>query len=203
MAEDESSALVERVADELQAALGVRLEILADRFHDTVSGRLEVAADEFEASLWVRRYGGHVDRLRRLSRASEKLVYLFLVNSEPQSFSTLQRSLSLSSSSHAFASIASLLEAAGQLGARLGPGLQQVPLHHLLVVRRDPHGDTFTHALDEATALQLPEHPGHITVQDAADVHRVRMFSTHILLIDTGESRPKAGENPVPPINTL
>jgi len=108
MAEDESSALVERVADELQAALGVRLEILADRFHDTVSGRLEVAADEFEASLWVRRYGGHVDRLRRLSRASEKLVYLFLVNSEPQSFSTLQRSLSLSSSSHAFASIASL-----------------------------------------------------------------------------------------------
>jgi len=128
MAEDESSKLVERVADELQAALGGRLETLADelqvtvssrlertvdrfhavvssrlerladRFHDTVSGRLEVAADEFEASLWVRRYGGHVDRLRRLSRASEKLVYLFLVNSEPQSFSTLQRSLSLSPS---------------------------------------------------------------------------------------------------------
>jgi len=143
MAENESSALVERVADELQAALGVRLEILADelqvtvssrlertvdrfhdtvsgrlertvdrfhdtvsgrlerladRFHDTVSGRLEVAADEFEASLWVRRYGGHVERLRRLSRVSEKLVYLFLVNSEPQSFSTLQRSLSLSPS---------------------------------------------------------------------------------------------------------
>jgi len=140
---EESSALVERVADELQAALGVRLEILADelqvtvssrlertvdrfhdtvsgrlertvdrfhdtvsgrlerladRFHDTVSGRLEVAADEFEASLWVRRYGGHVERLRRLSRVSEKLVYLFLVNSEPQSFSTLQRSLSLSPS---------------------------------------------------------------------------------------------------------
>jgi len=128
MAEDESSALVERVADELQAALGVRLEILADelqvtvssrlertvdrfhtvvsnrlerladRFHDTVSDRLEVAADEFEASIWVRRYGGHVERLRHLSRASEKLVYLFLVNSEPQSFTTMQRSLSLSSS---------------------------------------------------------------------------------------------------------
>ena len=99
--------------------------------------------------------------------------------------------------------MASLLEAIGQLAARLGPGLQQIPLHHLLVVRRDPHGDDFTHALYQAPALKLPVHPGHIPVQDAADMHRVRMFSTHFILIDTGESRPKAGEIPVSPINTL
>ena len=72
-----------------------------------------------------------------------------------------------------FASIVSLLEAVGQLGARLGPGLQQVPLHHLLVVRRDAQGDGLTHALDETPALQLPEHPGHVAVQDAADVNSI------------------------------
>jgi len=95
---DTVSGRLERTVDRFHDTVSGRLERLADRFHDTVSGRLEVAADEFEASLWVRRYGGHVERLRRLSRVSEKLVYLFLVNSEPQSFSTLQRSLSLSPS---------------------------------------------------------------------------------------------------------
>lgn len=67
MAEDESSEIIERIADELQAAL------------------------------WIRRYGDHMERLRSLPRPSEKLIYLFLLQSEPQSFTTIRRSLSLSS----------------------------------------------------------------------------------------------------------
>jgi len=98
MAEEDASEIVERVADELQAALWTRLERVADELQVTISERLDRAADEFEASIWVRRYGGHVERLRHLSRASEKLVYLFLVHSEPQSFTTMRRSLQLSSS---------------------------------------------------------------------------------------------------------
>ena len=98
MAEEGASEIVERVADELQAALWTRLERLADMLQVTVSDRLERVADEFEASIWIRRYGGHVERLRHLTRPSEKLVYLFLVHSEPQSFTTVRRSLSLSSS---------------------------------------------------------------------------------------------------------
>jgi len=41
--------------------------------------------------------GDHVDRVRSLSRPSEKLIYFFLVKSEPQSFTTIRRSLRLSS----------------------------------------------------------------------------------------------------------
>ena len=66
MAEDELSVLVERLADELHTAL------------------------------WIRRYGDHVERLRSLSRPSEKLIYLFLLKSEPQSFITIHQALSLS-----------------------------------------------------------------------------------------------------------
>lgn len=58
---------------------------------------VEGLADELQTALWIRRYGEHMERLRSLSRPSEKLIYLFLVQSEPQSFTTIRRSLSLSS----------------------------------------------------------------------------------------------------------
>jgi DNA-binding MarR family transcriptional regulator len=59
---------------------------------------VEILADELQGTLWIRRYGDHMERLRSLPRPSEKLVYLFLVLSQPQSFTTVLRSLSLSSS---------------------------------------------------------------------------------------------------------
>jgi biotin operon repressor len=81
MGEDEVSKSVE--TDELQACLRTRLESMVD---------------ELQATLWIRRYIDHMERLRSLPRPSEKLVYLFLVLSQPQSFTTIRRSLSLSSS---------------------------------------------------------------------------------------------------------
>jgi len=38
-----------------------------------------------------------MDRVRAMSAPSEKLVYLYLIQSQPQSFTTIQRALSLSS----------------------------------------------------------------------------------------------------------
>ena len=58
---------------------------------------VEGLADDLQDALWIRHYGDHVDRVRSLSTPSEKLVYFFLVESEPQSFTTVRCSLSLSS----------------------------------------------------------------------------------------------------------
>ena len=65
---------------------------------DEASVLVERLADELHAALWIRRYSIHMDRVRSLSRPSEKLIYLFLVHSEPQSFTTIRRALSLSNS---------------------------------------------------------------------------------------------------------
>lgn len=58
---------------------------------------VEGLADELQAALWIRRYRDHMDRVRVMSAPSEKLVYLYLIQSQPQSFTTIQRALSLSS----------------------------------------------------------------------------------------------------------
>lgn len=62
-----------------------------------LSRLVEGLVDELQTALWIRRYGDHMERMRSLSRPAEKLVYLFLVFSEPQSFTTIRRALSLSS----------------------------------------------------------------------------------------------------------
>jgi DNA-binding transcriptional ArsR family regulator len=56
---------------------------------------VEGLADELQAALWVRRYHGHMERVRVMSAPSEKLVYLYLIQSQPQSFTTIRRALSL------------------------------------------------------------------------------------------------------------
>jgi DNA-binding MarR family transcriptional regulator len=63
---------------------------------DELSVLAERLADELHAALWVRRYGDHVERMRSFKRPSEKLIYLFLLKSEPQSFITIYQALSLS-----------------------------------------------------------------------------------------------------------
>lgn len=60
---------------------------------------VERLADELQAALWVRHYGDHIERIRSFQRPSEKLIYLFLVKSEPQSFNTIRNALSLSNNS--------------------------------------------------------------------------------------------------------
>ena len=56
---------------------------------------VEGLADELQAALWVRRYRSHVDRIRSMAAPSEKLVYLYLMHSEPQSFTTIRRAMAL------------------------------------------------------------------------------------------------------------
>jgi DNA-binding MarR family transcriptional regulator len=48
---------------------------------------------------WFIRYRLHVDRIRSMSAYSEKLVYLFLLVSQPQSFITIRRAMDMSRSS--------------------------------------------------------------------------------------------------------
>jgi hypothetical protein len=40
-------------------------------------------------------YGAHLDRIRNLKAPSEKLIYLYLLLAQPQSFTTIRRALSL------------------------------------------------------------------------------------------------------------
>lgn len=56
---------------------------------------VEELAEELQTTLWIRRYRSHVDRIRSMAAPSEKLVYLYLMHSEPQSFTTIRRALSL------------------------------------------------------------------------------------------------------------
>jgi len=62
---------------------------------DEWEGFVEGLARELVSALRRRLYGAHLDRLRGLGAASEKLVYLYLVLAEPQSFTTIRRGLSL------------------------------------------------------------------------------------------------------------
>ena len=48
-----------------------------------------------QTTLWIRRYENHVDRIRSMSAPSEKLVYLYLLISQPQSFTTIRRTMAL------------------------------------------------------------------------------------------------------------
>jgi len=40
-------------------------------------------------------YGAHLDRIRNMKAPSEKLVYLYLLLAQPQSFTTTRQALSL------------------------------------------------------------------------------------------------------------
>ena len=56
---------------------------------------VEGLAGELVSALRRRLYRVHLDRIRGLGAPSEKLVYLYLVLAEPQSFTGIRRSLSL------------------------------------------------------------------------------------------------------------
>ena len=62
---------------------------------DEWEGFVEGLARELVSALRRRLYGVHLDRLRGLGAPSEKLVYLYLVLAEPQSFMGIRRSLGL------------------------------------------------------------------------------------------------------------
>ena len=56
---------------------------------------VDVLARDLVSALMRRLYDFHLGRIRVLGAPSEKLVYLFLVLSEPQSFTGIRRSLGL------------------------------------------------------------------------------------------------------------
>ena len=56
---------------------------------------MEGLARELVLALRRRLYGAHLDRLRGLGAPSEKLVYLYIFHTQPQSFTTIRRSLAL------------------------------------------------------------------------------------------------------------
>jgi hypothetical protein len=56
---------------------------------------VETVAREIVSALMRRLYDVHLGRIRVLGAPSEKLVYLYLVLAEPQSFTTVRRGLSL------------------------------------------------------------------------------------------------------------
>ena len=57
---------------------------------------VEDLAEELVPALRRRLYGVHLDRMRVMRAQSEKLVYLYLVIAQPQSFTSTRRALSLS-----------------------------------------------------------------------------------------------------------
>jgi len=58
-------------------------------------GFVEELVSDLASGLRRRLYRVHVNRLRGLGAPSEKLVYIYLVLAEPQSFSTARRSLGI------------------------------------------------------------------------------------------------------------
>ncbi len=56
---------------------------------------VETVARELVSALMRRLYYVHLGRIRVLGVPSEKLVYLYLVLAEPQSFTSIRRSLGL------------------------------------------------------------------------------------------------------------
>jgi DNA-binding MarR family transcriptional regulator len=62
---------------------------------DDWEGFVEGLARDLVSALRRRLYGAHLDRLRGLGAPSEKLIYLYLLLAEPQSFTTIRRGLAL------------------------------------------------------------------------------------------------------------
>ena len=56
---------------------------------------VEALAQQLVQSLQRRLYKTHLDRVRSLKAPSEKLIYLYLLLAQPQSFTTTRRALSL------------------------------------------------------------------------------------------------------------
>jgi DNA-binding MarR family transcriptional regulator len=56
---------------------------------------VDVLARDLVSALMRKLYAFHLGRIRVLRAPSEKLVYLYLVLAEPQSFTTIRRGLSL------------------------------------------------------------------------------------------------------------
>ena len=59
-------------------------------------GTWDEFVDELSSALRLRRYRWHLERIRAQGAPSEKLVYLFLVLSQPQSFTNVRGALALS-----------------------------------------------------------------------------------------------------------
>ena len=57
---------------------------------------VERLAQDLAIAMKRRLYMAQLERMRRLGPPSEKLVYLYLVQSQPQSFTTMRRSLGIS-----------------------------------------------------------------------------------------------------------
>ena len=57
---------------------------------------VEALASDLVAAVRRRFYGGHLFRVQAMRAPAEKLVYLFLVNSQPQTFTSIRRALSIS-----------------------------------------------------------------------------------------------------------
>jgi len=57
---------------------------------------VERLARDLASALRRRIYGPHMERVRRLGSPSEKLVYLYLVLAQPQSYTTTRRTLDIS-----------------------------------------------------------------------------------------------------------
>ena len=56
---------------------------------------VDAIAQQLVQSLHRRLYKDHLDRVRGLKAPSEKLIYLYLLLAQPQSFTTTRRALSL------------------------------------------------------------------------------------------------------------
>ncbi|MFH0849613.1 MAG: hypothetical protein V1924_01590 [Candidatus Bathyarchaeota archaeon] len=56
---------------------------------------VDAIAQQLIPFLQRRLYGAHLDRVRGLRSPSEKLIYLYLLLAQPQSFTTTRRALSL------------------------------------------------------------------------------------------------------------
>jgi len=58
-------------------------------------GFVEGLARELASALRRRLYGAHLERIQGMGPPSEKLVYLYLLLTQPQSFTTIRRGLFL------------------------------------------------------------------------------------------------------------
>ena len=65
-------------------------------FGDEWAEFAERLARELAPALMRRLYGAHLRRLRRLRSTGEKLVYIYLVFTQPQTFTSIRRALSVS-----------------------------------------------------------------------------------------------------------
>jgi DNA-binding transcriptional ArsR family regulator len=63
---------------------------------DDWEGLVEELSRDLVASVRMRLYWPHIIRVRGLGPPSEKLVYLYLLLSQPQTFTSIRRALSIS-----------------------------------------------------------------------------------------------------------